>query len=107
MNTETTEQRVAERGPMGGAVTVVRVTTRSFWDWIEKRHIPAHAVIAVTIYMTVRIAEWAMYFKTGYPEVSGSEAAFFIGAVTGPWVLLQAAMFKFYAESIKSNGTQP
>jgi len=85
-----------------GAMAIPKIASRTFWEWVERRHIPAHMVIAVTIWLTVRVVEWAMDFPSSYPELKGTDAGLIIGAVMAPWGLMEAAMFKFYSESIKN-----
>lgn len=67
--------------------------TRS-WDWIDKRQIDAYAVSLVILYGTVDIMRWAMHFaETG--NRPGLEVAAIVGAITGPYSILQAAAIKF------------
>ena len=99
-------RRVEDKGNLAIAGRTVKATGTGIWNWIEKRHIPAHAVIGVTIWLTVEVVQWAM----DYPEragvrYSGMEVAAIQAAVLGPWGFLQGAMFKFYSESIRNGGT--
>jgi len=70
-----------------------------FWEWIDARRIDMHAVLVVSLWLTIRVVEWSMDFAGAHPDMDGVRMAAVIGAVLGPWALLQGAMFKFYSES--------
>jgi len=79
------------------------------WDWAEKRKIAAHAVMVVTIWLTIRIAEWAIDLPYDmanmYPEkYTGVDVAAMLAGVLTPWGLMQGAMFTFYLRLIGANG---
>lgn len=64
------------------------------WDFIDRRQIDAYAVSLVILYGTVDIMRWAMHFA----EVGnrpGLEIAAIVGAITGPYSILQGAAIKF------------
>lgn len=79
------------------------------FDWAEKRKMAAHVVMAVTMTLTVRIAE-AMIdlpydMANMYPgKYTGVDVAAMQAAILGPWGLMQGAMLKFYLDLVKSNG---
>jgi hypothetical protein len=102
MNDETT-RRVSDQGLGSIAIKTVKDTGCGFWDWIEKRHIAAHASIAVTLWLTIRVIEWAIDFADANVIRDSNSVGIILGAVLTPWGIMQAAMFKFYSDSIKSN----
>lgn len=104
--TDETTRRISDQGVGALAVKTAKATGTGLWDWIEKRHIPAHVVIAVTIWLTIRVVEWAMNFADSNVGRDSNAVGIILGAVLTPWGLMQAAMFKFYSESIKANGQQ-
>lgn len=70
------------------------------WDFFDRRNIDLHATLIVTLVITIRVMEWAMDFGTDYPEYSETKVALVIGAVIGPWALMQTAMFAFYTNAL-------
>lgn len=79
----------------GGWLCVVALRARQFWDFVDRRQIDAYAVSFLILYGTVRITDWAMDFVDAHPDVDGLKAAAIIGAIMGPWSLLQGAAIKF------------
>lgn len=67
-----------------------------FWDFIDKRDIDKHTVAIVVLYGTKVLTDWAMHFAGQHADKSGLEIAAIIGAVTGPYMVLQGACIKFY-----------
>lgn len=88
---------------------VCRGATVTIFDWAEKRKVAAHVVMAVTMWLTVRIAE-AMIdlpydMAAMYPsKYTGVDVAAMQAGVLGPWSLMQGAMLKFYLDLVRSNG---
>jgi hypothetical protein len=78
---------------------VLRDSLSRFWHWVDHRNIDLHAVLIVSLWLTIRVVEWSMDFADAHPELDGDKMYKIIGSVLGPWVLLQGAMFKFYAEA--------
>jgi hypothetical protein len=70
-----------------------------WWDWIDKRDIDKHLLSMGIFYGTVKLTEWAMAFAQAHPDKPGLELAAIIGAVTGPYMALQAAAVKFYFDA--------
>lgn len=66
-----------------------------FWDWIDRRQIDAYAVSFAILFGTIKITDWAMDFIDAHPDIDGLKAAAIIGAIMGPWSLLQGAAIKF------------
>jgi hypothetical protein len=84
-------RREADKGPWA-----------RFWEWIDHRRVDMHTVLAVSLWLTVQVVQWSMDFADAHPEMDADKMYKVIGAVIGPWVLLQGAMFKFYADSRKA-----
>ena len=56
-------------------------------------------VLGVTLYLTIEVVQWAMWFPTeDETKFSGVEKASILGAVLTPWGILQGLMFKFYVD---------
>ena len=94
----------AVRVAAGVAAETAKQTSQTFWDWTEKRKVAAHAVIAVTLWLTITVIEWAMDFADTHATRDSNSVGIIIGAVLTPWGLMQAAMFSFYVNLMKSNG---
>jgi hypothetical protein len=99
-------RRAADRGLRSLAVQTASETGRAVHDWLDKRKIAAHAVMSVTIWLTIRIAEWAIDLPAAMAEYkySGTDIAAMQAAVLTPWGLMQGAMLKFYLDLIRKNG---
>lgn len=70
------------------------------WDWIDKRDIDKHAVSLAILWGTVKITEWSMGYANAHADAAnGMGIAAIIGAVSGPYMALQAAAIKFYFDS--------
>jgi hypothetical protein len=71
-----------------------------FIRWADKRNFISvrSGVLYVTVWMTWHAFQWAAEFATT-TDKTGSDVALIIAAVTAPISLLQAAVFKVYAES--------
>lgn len=98
-------RRTEDQGKLAIATRTARRSGSGFWNWIERRKIAAHACIALTLWLTLRIVEWAMDLPY---ELEGKYEGMHIAAMQAglltPWGLIQGAMFKFYMELIKANG---
>lgn len=92
------------RASDAGLAGQVRAHSTTFWDWADKRKIAAHAVIGITLYLTVEVIKWAMWFADEHVARDSNSVALIIGAVLTPWGIMQGAMFKFYIDLMKSNG---
>lgn len=75
------------------------MTLTRIWDWIDKRDIDKHVVSIVVLYGTKILTSWAMVFATANADKPGLEIAAIIAAVTGPYMVLQAAAIKFYFDA--------
>lgn len=69
-----------------------------FWDWIDKRGIVRRIVLAIAIWMTWEVSQWAMLFVTGSSR-PGIDLAAIIAAVTTPVTVFGGFVFKAYIES--------
>ena len=100
-------RRTSDQTPMRMAANIAtqtaKQTSQTFWDWTEKRKVAAHAVIAVTLWLTITVIEWAMDFADTHATRDSNSIGVIIGAVLTPWGLMQGAMFKFYIDLLKAN----
>jgi hypothetical protein len=71
-----------------------------FWDWVDDRDIDKQIISIVILYGTWELTQWAMRFSE-HGDRPGLEIAAIIGAVTGPYALLQGAAIKFYFDARK------
>jgi len=95
MSDEDLHRRVEDQSWWNAALT-------RFWHWVDHRNIDLHAVLFVTLWLTWDVIGWAMSFADNHTDMDGQKAALVIAAVLGPWGLMQAAMFGFYANARKS-----
>jgi hypothetical protein len=71
-----------------------------FWDFIDKRGIDKHVVSMAVMWGTVKITEWSMTYANTHADAANSVGiAAIIGAVSGPYMALQAAAIKFYFDA--------
>src|SRR3990167_1423681 len=96
--TEEKTRRIEDKGVVAVATRAARETSRTFWDWIEYHRVDSLSVIIVSLWLTIRVVEWAMNYADEHYEVEGLQIAAIIGAVLTPWGIMQAALFKFYAD---------
>ena len=79
-------------------------TSKTFWTWFEQHHIDSLGVLAITLWLTYRIVDWAIDFPYDMDtKLSGTDKAAIIAAVMTPYGLMQAALFKFYVD-LKGKG---
>lgn len=98
------ERRASDQGIIGNAARTARTTSRTFWTWFESHHIDSLTVLAVTLWMTYTIVQWAIDFPYDMDtKLSGTDKAAIIAAVMTPYGLMQAALFKFYVD-LKGKG---
>jgi hypothetical protein len=98
---------VAQRkGAAAVAAVAAKTTSRALWDWVERHHIDALAVLFITLWLSITVINWAMDFADEHYEVAGMNIAGIIAAVLTPWGLMQAAMFKFYVDLKSKNGKE-
>lgn len=91
-------RRASDKGPL----CWLALRAGQFWDFVDKRDIDKHAVSIAILYGTIRVVEWAMAFTTAHPDKPGIEIAAIIGAVTAPYMALQAAALKWYFDARSS-----
>lgn len=104
-------KRITDQGFAAVAAQTAKTASRTLWDWVEFHHVDRLAVIALTLWLTFDVMRWAMDFAEAHADGAGGNTALIIGAVLGPWGLLQGALFKFYADSkakcINGKGVTP
>jgi hypothetical protein len=71
------------------------------WDWIDARDIDKHALSIGIFYGTVKITEWAISYAQAAAALGrpGLDTAAVLGAVTAPYMALQAMALKWYFDS--------
>ena len=105
MAEENQTRRLADQGGLLITARSAQLASKTIFDWAEKRKIAAHIVMAVTVWLTIRIAEWAMDLHgVADTRFTGSDIALIQAAVLGPWGLMQGAMFTFYVNLVKNGG---
>lgn len=68
-----------------------------FWDWIDSRQIDKHIVSVAVMLGTVKVTEWSMTYANAHADAANAVGiAAIIGAVSGPYMALQAAAIAFY-----------
>lgn len=78
-----------------GALCWLAQRASQAWDWIDARDIDKHAVSLAILWGTVKVTSWAMRFAE-HGDRPGLEVAAIIGAVSAPYMALQAAALAFY-----------
>jgi len=77
------------------------MTFERIWNWIDDRDIDKHVVSVMIMYGTVKITSWAMGYANAHPDGNSVGIAAIIGAVSAPYMALQAAAIKFYFDARK------
>lgn len=67
-------------------------------NWIDRYSLVRRLVLAIAIWMTWAVSEWAMWFAVDNAR-NGMEIAAIIAAVTAPVTVFGGYVFKVYAES--------
>ncbi len=89
------KRRATDQGPL----CWLALRAAQFWDFIDKRDIDKHAVSIAIMYGTIRVIEWAMAYAAAADGKPGLEVAAIIGAVSAPYMALQAAAIRFYFDA--------
>ena len=100
-------KRAEDQGAVAIAAVTVKATSSTFWRWFQRYHVDALSVLGITLWLTVRVIEWAMDFADTHYSEEGFQIPAIIGAVLTPWGILQAAMAKWYMELLAKNGKSP
>ncbi len=69
------------------------------WNFVDNRAVVRRVAFVWVLWMTSEVIYWAMDFAGAHPEMDGLKLASILGAVLTPWSIMQAAIFKFYADS--------
>lgn len=75
---------------------------KKFWDWIDDRAIVHRLLLVFTLYLTFHCYKWAILFAI-YSQLTGTETAAIILAVSGPVTTLQGYVFSTYANYRKAS----
>lgn len=100
MAEETLQDR--RRRTDGGWLCHLALRTSQLWDFVDRRQADAHLITVFTLWVSYNITTWAMHFAA-HGERPGIEVAAIIGAIAGPWALLQGAIVKFVFEARKGS----
>ena len=92
------EQNPRNRATDRGFLCSLALRFSQAWDFIDKRDIDKHTVSIVIMYGTYELTRWAMRFAE-HGDRPGIEVAAIIGAVFGPYMLLQGAAIKWYFDA--------
>lgn len=96
---EIPSRRLVDKGVGVLAARTAARTSRTFWHWFEEHHIDSLAVIVVTLYLSIQVVQWALWFPTEIEtKMTGVDRAAILGAVLTPWGIMQGLMFKFYVD---------
>jgi len=95
---DTPMQERNKRAQDRGWLCWVAARAADFWDFIDRRDIDKHVVSMAIMLGTYSLTRWAMdYASLAFTtSKSGVEIAAIIGAVTAPYMALQAAALAFY-----------
>ncbi len=89
---------------------MAKKTSQSFWGWFREHNIDSLMVLAVTLWLTVKVIHWALDFPYDVlvhkdsAKFSGTDVAAIIASVLAPWGLAQAALVKWYIDLRAKNG---
>ena len=98
-------RRTGDQRLIVAATLTAKKTSRSFWRWVEEHHVDSFLVLVVTLWLTIRVMDWALEFPYDLDtKLSGVDKAAILGAVLTPWGILQGLMFKFYIDLKGKNG---
>lgn len=75
----------------------------AMWNFVDNRAVIRRIAFMWILWMTSVVIFWAMEFADNHPDMDGLKMAAILGAVLTPWSAMQAAVFKFYADSAGSN----
>lgn len=67
----------------------------AFWDWVDKRDIDKHLMSWAVFTVTVFLVIWSCHFAMHSPR-PGMDVAAILGAVWGPWNLVQGVVVGWY-----------
>lgn len=79
---------------------VIQSLSATVWNFIDNRSVVRRAAFIWVLWMTSVVIYWAMDFAADHPDMDGLKMAAILGAVLTPWSAMQAAIFKFYSDSV-------
>ena len=88
-----------QRQTDGGWLCWVALRLSDFWEFIDKRDIDKHVVMAIIMYGTVRITTWSMAYIEANPNDAGTDVGLKVGAVLLSWNLIAAPAIKWYFDA--------
>jgi hypothetical protein len=69
-------------------------------NWTDKYKLTRRLMVALSMWMTWLVSEWAMWFCTGNSR-NGMEIAAIVAAVTSPVMAMTAVVFRAYVDGDK------
>lgn len=69
-------------------------------NWLDAYKVTRRLTVAIAVWMTWAVSEWAMWFSTGNAR-PGLEIAAIVAAVTSPVMAFTAVVFRAYIEGDK------
>lgn len=79
---------------------VIQAVSATLWNFIDNRAVIRRVAFVWVLWMTSIVIYWAMDFADDHPDMDGLKMAAILGAVLTPWSAMQAAIFKFYSDSV-------
>ena len=73
-------------------------TAERFWNWIDTRQVVRRCILAIAIFQTWEVTQWAMNFAMT-TQRTGLDVAAMIGAVTGPITVFTGYVFRAYIDA--------
>lgn len=78
----------------------IQAVSATLWNFIDNRAVIRRVAFVWVLWMTSIVIYWAMDFADDHPDMDGLKMAAILGAVLTPWSAMQAAIFKFYSDSV-------
>ena len=69
-------------------------------NWTDKYKVTRRLMVALSMWMTWLVSEWAMWFCVGNTR-NGMEIAAIVAAVTSPVMAMTAVVFRAYVDGDK------
>lgn len=73
---------------------------REAMNWSDRYKVTRRLMVAIALWMTWMVSEWAMWFSTGNTR-NGMEIAAIVASVTSPVMAMTAVVFRAYVDGDK------
>lgn len=80
--------------------SIFKRISSAVWNFIDNRAVIRRVSFLWVLWMTTEVITWAMDFADHHQDMDGLKMAAILGAILTPWSAMQAAIFKFYADSV-------